>query len=293
MRPDFLSGAIDLHIHSGPDVIERIGTSIDIAIGARDAGMRAIVLKDHNFPSFTKAGLTDQVVDGLSVYGGITLNTTVGGLNERAARGAVAGGAKMLMFPTYDLAHTAYSTRLNRLQIGQSFGQPYIAIPIVDDDGRLTNAADAIVRIAAENPQVVLSNGHLGGSESVAVMERARECGAERLVIEHPNAHPDMFSSEELKRLRELGAKFSISYNPYNPVMGRRNMSEAVELINFLGSSSCNLITDGGQPYNAMPYVTMQMFCEMLLVEGIAVDDLVTMVKVNPALLLGLDPVDG
>ncbi|MDA8291714.1 MAG: DUF6282 family protein [Actinomycetota bacterium] len=292
MRPDFLTGAIDLHIHSGPDVVERIGTSIDIARSAADAGMRAIVLKDHAFPSFTKAVLTDQAVDGISVYGGIALNTTVGGLNVRSAKGAIAGGARVLMFPTYDLPHTANSTHRSRLQAEHGFGEPYVSTQIVDDDGRLTPESERIVEVAAENPHVILSNGHVEGRGAVPIMERARDLGATRLIVEHPNGHPDWFTEDELKRLIAAGAKFNISYNPYNPVMGKRSFREVVEIIQFLDPANCCLITDGGQPYNAMPHITLNVFCEMLYVEGVPLKDIMTMTKVTPALMLGLEPID-
>jgi len=290
-RPDFLHGAIDLHIHSGPDVTERIGTSVDIARAAAEAGMRAIVLKDHAYPSFTKAVLTDQVVDGISVYGGITLNTTVGGLSARSARGAVAGGAKVIMFPTFDLAHTAGSSHPSRLQREHAFGEDYVALQIVDSDGKPTDATKRVVEVAADNPDVILSNGHVAGAEAAPLMEWARERGVTRLVVEHPNGHPEWFTEEDLKRLLAVGAKFSLSYNPYNPVMGRRNFKELLDIIEFLGASNCSLITDGGQPYNAMPDITLNVFCEMLLAEGVPLHDIFQMTKITPALLLGLEPV--
>lgn len=290
-RPDFLTGAIDLHIHSGPDVTERIGTSIDIARAAADAGMAAICLKDHAYPSFTKAVLTDQAVDGIRVYGGITLNTTAGGLSARSARGAVAGGAKVIMFPTFDLAHTANNAHPSRLQAEHAFGERYVATQIVNKDGRPTEAAAAIVDVAAENSHVILSNGHVPGAEAAALMELAHERGVTRMVIEHPNGHPDWFSEDDLKRLVAAGAKFNLSYNPYNPIMAHRRFRECVELVEFLGVENCAIITDGGQPYNAMPHITYHVFCEMLYREGIKLDDIFVMAKRTPALLLGLTPV--
>lgn len=289
-RPDFLTGAIDGHIHSGPDVTVRIGTSIDIARGAAESGMAAIVLKDHVWPSFTKAILTDQAVDGIDVYGGICLNTTAGGLSARSVRGAVAGGTKVIMFPTFDLPHTAHSEHPSRLQREHAFGERYHPTQILEEDGSLTDKAAAIVDVCAENPDVVLSNGHVPGTESVAIMERARERGVTRMVIEHPNGHPDWFTEDELRRLVGLGVKFNISYNPYNAVMQQRRFRECVEMIEFLGPENCALITDSGQPYNAWPYITFNLFCEMLYREGVSLSDIFTMAKQTPALLLGREP---
>ena len=40
-----LDGAVDLHCHPYPDLVPRLADDIDIAMAARDAGMRALVLK--------------------------------------------------------------------------------------------------------------------------------------------------------------------------------------------------------------------------------------------------------
>lgn len=290
-RPEFLTGAIDLHIHSGPDVTDRIGTSIDIARGAADAGMSAIVLKDHAYPSFTKAVLTDQAVDGVNVYGGITLNTTSGGLSARSAHGAIVGGAKVVMFPTFDLAHTAESDHPSRLQKAHAFGEKFVALPIVDGQGQLTKQVNDVLEVVAQYPHVILSNGHVPGAETVALMDRAVELGVSKLVVEHPNGHPDWFTEDELKHLVQLGAAFNLSYNPYNPVMGARRFREAVEMIEFLGYTNCNLITDGGQSYNSMPHITLNTFSEMLYVEGVGLSEIFSMLKQSPAQLLDLEPV--
>jgi hypothetical protein len=42
-----LKNAIDMHIHCAPDSGPRYGDTVEIANIAREAGMRAIVVKDH------------------------------------------------------------------------------------------------------------------------------------------------------------------------------------------------------------------------------------------------------
>ena len=50
-----LAGAIDIHVHSAPDSVERSIDSIDVAKLALARGMRAIVLKSHYEPTATMA----------------------------------------------------------------------------------------------------------------------------------------------------------------------------------------------------------------------------------------------
>ena len=47
MREDLelLRGGIDIHVHSGPDLYPRIQDHVELALSARTAGMRALVIK--------------------------------------------------------------------------------------------------------------------------------------------------------------------------------------------------------------------------------------------------------
>lgn len=287
MRPDFLTGAIDLHVHSRPDVIPRLGTSIDIARAAARARMRAIVLKDHLFPSFLKAEVTQQAVPDIRVFGGITLNASVGGLNVQAVKGALMGGAKVVMFPTWDSQLYFKKPDKSRIQLQHSLGEAPKLVQVVGEDGKLFLEAERILGLLAEHPDVILSSGHLGPEEALPVVARARECGIRRIVIEHPNAGRH-FSEEDLLRLVSAGAILNISYNAYNPAVGKRDPKEAVEMIRTVGAEHCTLITDGGQPYSPMPAETMRVFSEILYHLGLTLEQIFTMTKINPALLLGL-----
>lgn len=66
----FLQGAIDFHIHSGPDTHPRYGSCLELARQARDAGLRAIVLKDQMTQSIHKAYFVNKYVEGIQAFGG-------------------------------------------------------------------------------------------------------------------------------------------------------------------------------------------------------------------------------
>ena len=286
-RPDFTTGAVDLHVHSGPDAIDRIGTSIDIARVAAELGMRAIVLKDHLFPSYTKAVLTDQAVDGIRVFGGITMNNTAGGISPRSVAAAIAGGARVVMCPTFDGIRYLDRPERGAIQVAHAFGfdiNPVFAAK----DGKVLPETEDVLQVVADNPNVLLSSGHLGPEEAIPVMERAAELGIRNKVIEHPNSS-DWFKDDDYKRLVDAGTSFNMSYNPYQPIMGRRNFDELLELIGKVGAENCTLITDGGQPYNPMPAITLNVMCEMLLFQGMSLEDITMMTKTRPAALLSLD----
>lgn len=295
-QPDFIRNAIDLHIHSEPDSNYRIGTSIDIAREAARAGMRAIVLKDHLFPSFTKAGLTDQVVEGIRVFGGITMNWSAGGLSVRSVRAAIFGGARVVMFPSYDSMRDATREPMSRNQTIQNFGAPRRAVEVVDANGEVVSDARDVMDVVAENKHVILSTGHLRPKEVVPVLQYATSVGIERIMLEHPNGMgSDAWSDEQIKAIKEAGGYFNMSYNSHNPIMGKRPFADLLTFIGRVGTENCTLITDGGQPYNPWPSTTMETFCRMLWAEGVPEEDIFTMVRDNPAKLLGLDeePTEG
>src|ERR1700682_4450570 len=98
---DPLVGAIDTHVHSAPDTIARKQDDIELARTAAAAGMRAIVLKSHHFPTADRAALAQRYVEGVIVLGGLVLNATAaGGLNPEAVRSAITVGGKVFWLPT-------------------------------------------------------------------------------------------------------------------------------------------------------------------------------------------------
>ena len=76
---ELLQGAVDIHIHHGPDLYPRIQDPIELAQDAKAAGMRAVCLKTHNFPTAPMALLARKVVPDIDIFGSIACNLEVGG----------------------------------------------------------------------------------------------------------------------------------------------------------------------------------------------------------------------
>ncbi|WP_243014991.1 DUF6282 family protein, partial [Brevibacillus borstelensis] len=74
-----LKGAIDIHVHSSPSIFPRSVNDLELAEQAKQAGMRAIVLKAHEESTVSRAKLVSKVVEGIEVYGSLVLNEYVGG----------------------------------------------------------------------------------------------------------------------------------------------------------------------------------------------------------------------
>src|SRR3981189_161730 len=137
-----LSGAIDMHAHADPDGTARKIDVIDLAKAAKESGMRAIVLKNHYEPTASLAYIVRKEVPGIEVFGGISLDLTVGGVNPAAVEWMtkVRGGyGRVIWLPTFDAEAQVKLTRQQR---------PFA--PVVRD-GKVVPEVAQVIAIAATN----------------------------------------------------------------------------------------------------------------------------------------------
>ena len=85
-----LRRAIDTHVHCGPDVRPRKTTAFELATAARQASMRALVLKNHHASTVALAAALSEALPGIRVLGGLVLNEAAGGWNSSAVEAALA-----------------------------------------------------------------------------------------------------------------------------------------------------------------------------------------------------------
>ena len=78
------------------DLYARIQDPIELAEDAKAAGMRAICIKRHNFPTAGIAALTRKVVPDFDVFGSLACNRQVGGVNPSAVEAAIKYGIRQL-----------------------------------------------------------------------------------------------------------------------------------------------------------------------------------------------------
>src|SRR6266581_9673853 len=143
-----LSGAIDMHAHADPDGVPRKLDAIDLARLVKERGMRAIVLKNHWEPTASLAYIVRKEVPGIEIFGGISLDLSVGGVNPAAVEWMTKGKGgygKVVWLPTYDSEN----------QAGRS-GRPFS--PVVRN-GVVTPEVSQVIAIAAKN-NLVLETGH-------------------------------------------------------------------------------------------------------------------------------------
>lgn len=272
--PDSIEGAIDLHVHSAPDVDARRFNDLELALEAKRAGMGAILIKSHQNSTVERAWLVSKVVTGIQVFGGLVLNDTVGGLNVAAVKLALAMGAKEIWMPTRSALN-------HRLYHGESGG-----ISVLDANGLLVPQAQAILQAMAQS-DCILSTGHLSPRESVALIHEARRCGVRKILVTHPEWEPTFFPFDQQKELAQLGnVWFERCFVSTTHLCGSVPFEVIERAIGEAGVETTVLSTDLGQPQTPPPAEGLRLYAERLRSSGFSPDHIHQMMCTNPAHLL-------
>ena len=274
-----LKGSIDMHAHYDPDLFA--ARKVDALKGAqiaREAGMRAIVLKNHQYGTAPLAAIISEVVPDIKVFGSICLNEEAGGLNPHIVETAAKLGAKIVWMPTqssnYDYMH-------NKMRTG--------GISILDDKGKLLPAVEKILDIVNKY-EMVVATGHLPVNEALMLVESAVKKGISKIVATHAFGwHVDTyFTVEQQRRMAEMGAFIEYCFVTTIPEDGI-DPKDMVAAIKAVGVEYCILSTDLGQADNPAPVEGMKRMITTMLTCGLTEKEIEIMVKTNPARLLELD----
>ena len=297
-EPDklLLRGVIDMHLHAAPCLYDRPFDEIECARQALAAGYRALVLKSIYAGNADRVELVRKVVPGIHLFGGMVLNHMVGGLNPAAVRSAIGFGAKVLWLPTVHAEnHIKYfgvptypwlAPRLRGLL--KDDVQP---ICVVDDRGALLPEMREIMDLAAD-ADLVVATGHVDSDEIFAVLGYAQDIGFGKVVCTHVGWHATDWPLDDLKRMADMGAYLEFTINPCMPARQQANPSDFAKNILAVGPEHCITSTDLGQRDNAHPVEGYRMFLRILLNNGLSLDDIDRVARVNPATLLDLPPVE-
>jgi hypothetical protein len=269
-----LKGLIDTHVHSGPDVRERKTTSYELARAARDASMRAIVLKNHHCSTVPLAAALSEALPGIVVRGGLVLNRAVGGWNVEAVDAALKMGATEIWMPTL----SAENERAFR-------GSPGTGMKALDPEGRLLlEVVDIVRRVARAG--AVLGTGHLSPSETAAVVAAAREEGVRAILVTHPEISFIAMPPETQRLLAGPGLFFERCFCRAGFHRDWRGMATDIRAG---GVESTVLATDLGQPDNLHPIEGLEVFVQRMTAEGFSPSEIERMTAANPAMVLGLE----
>jgi len=289
----FLQGAIDFHIHSGPDTHPRYAGCLELARQAREAGLRAIVLKDQMTQSIHKAYFINKYLGGIQAFGGITLNRLVGGYDIRTVEFACRSGAKVIWLATHDSGYTIEAAKKGHYDAiyvkAFSFGYPVEPLSVFNRERtELLPEVKKIIEIIA-GYGVILQTGHIDPEEALAVAGYCQKVGHKKLVITHVNSFLEEYRDEIIAELIQKGAFIELSYSDMVPRHARQDPKVCARLVDRFGSAHCIMESDLGTWENISPTEGLRCFCHYLVHCGVAPDAINLMVKENPARLLDLN----
>jgi len=291
-----LDGAVDLHVHPYPSPFPRRMDAAEAAQRAAGAGMRAIVVKSHHHDTaMDVAALREHGIasSGIDVFGGIALNTQVGGLNPHAVNLCLAMGGKVVWFPTIaSPKHIEHHREHPQLKF------PSLAVDLIPEepidvfangDGKLRPEVHEILTMIAE-ADAVLASGHMPAQSIIAVFEAAKEHGVRRMIVNHPNFVIEA-TKDEVKKLADLGALIEHSLCMYDEESSFHNwqIDTLVDWIRWVGPERSSLGSDLGQAGNPFPADSFRKICSRLLEAGMTEREVRMHVADNPARLLGVD----
>ncbi len=259
--------------------MERRFDALEAARYAQGAGMRAIVLKSHDYPTAALAHVLNKVVAGMTVFGSIALDFPVGGLNVHALEVSAKLGAKVVWMPTLSSANDM-----------KKRGRSGEGLSLLDEEGNLLKVVMELLGII-KRYEMVLATGHVSAPESFALVAAARREGITRIVITHPLVKTvgAYLSLEEQRQLAEMGAFIEHTCHLIMPIKHRLEPVRVTEVIKAIGAERCIITSDLGQARNPAPAEGMRMMIAAMLEAGLSEREMEQVIKRNPSNLLGLD----
>jgi hypothetical protein len=283
------AGVIDMHVHSHPDVFGRNMDDIDVAQLAKARGMRGLLLKNHVAETASRAALVMKVVPGVEVFGGIVLNKAVGGINPDAVEWmhrTYGGRGKVVWLPTFESDKHV-----------KTLSKPDAVGLVVAPNGQVTPPMEAILKIIARE-NLVLATGHIHPEEIIAVVKKGRELGVRNFVITHGLTNVPGLTMAQAKEVTQMGAVIEVCFlqflaGPNAPLpflthWTQINAKHVAQAVKELGATGVLISSDLGQSGNMVHPDGLEAAIAAMKKEGISDADIDTMMRKNPARLLGL-----
>lgn len=285
--PDYalLEGAVDVHVHTAPDLVERFQSDVALAHAVQDAGMRGAVVKSHVVPTAGRVDLANEALGEQVLYGGVALNGSVGGVNPDAAEVALDLGARFVWLPTawsHNHASQARDADVERF-VGQRVPDADEELHVADD-GDLTPETQRVVDLVADH-DAVLGTGHVHPDAIETVVDACADAGA-RCLVNHPFFRVLDLSVERQAALADRGAVMEFCGYAVQSTEGH-TVERVAAAVERLGPENCLVATDFGQASNP-PVEGLARFASALVDAGLDRETVRQLLCETPADVLGL-----
>jgi hypothetical protein len=230
---------------------------------------------------------------GISAFGTIALNHSVGGLNPVAVEIAGRSGNKIVWMPTVDAANETagrsdgpsdklpFWAKIQRELSAQGISPP--PMTVLGDDGKLNEPARRCLERIGKH-DMILATGHLGRKEIYQLVKTGKEMGLKRVMVTHAEFPSQNLSIQEQVELANLGATiehcFTTMYTNKAP------WDVFFESVRQVGPERVILSTDLGQTINPPVAEGFAMFAQKMLDAGFSKADVRRMAVTNPTAIV-------
>nr|WP_288826597.1 DUF6282 family protein [uncultured Clostridium sp.] len=261
-----LGGIIDMHVHSNPDIRHRAYDDFELMEAAIKVGARAIVIKTHQGTTVDRAYLCNQHNklthngdNNFTMYGSVTLNRQIGGINPAAVESGLKLGAKVIWLPTQ-------SARNHKLKMNQSTDD---CIDVIRDSKIVPELRDIFELVKDHN--AVLATAHISPEECFQVVEAARDAGVKKIVVTHPEWWlVGMDITDQVRIVKDYGVILEHCFaQPLGGGKYKSNLPVNLEAIKECGYRNVMVSTDGGQVENPNWEIAMEQYMQYLVDNGI------------------------
>ena len=281
-----LKGVIDMHVHSNPDIRHRAYDDFELMEAGIRSGARAIVIKTHQGTTVDRAYLCNRhnelVHHGdsdFTMFGSITLNRQMGGINPSAVESGLKLGGKVVWLPTQ-------SARNGKIQLDQ----PVDGCVDVLRDGKIVPELKDVFQLIKDF-DVVIGTGHISPEESFRVVEAARDAGIRKIVITHPEWWlVGMSLDDQIRIVKDYDVILEHCFaQPMGGGKYKSNLPANLDAIKACGYKNVMVSTDGGQVENPHWEIALAQYIGYLADHGIPQDEIHYMTHTIQAGLLGLE----
>lgn len=275
-----LKSAIDIHVHQAPDSVARSIDADDLARLAKQMGMRGLVMKNHWEPTASLAFMVRKQVPGLEVFGGVTQDLAVGGINLEAVKHMVATTGhygRVVWLPTFD----------NDTPAKREKNLPRVP---VSKDGALLPSVVELIGWIGQHKDLLLETGHVSPEEGLMVIAEAKRAGVQHIVVTHAL---DMgWTIPQMQQAASQGAYLEFVYHSTFGAHQSEKLKTFADAMRAVGPAHCIMATDLGEANPDQPLEPQGFldFMRAMQTQGLSVADIDRMSKTNPALALGLAP---
>ena len=281
-----LKGVIDMHVHSNPDIRRRAYDDFELMEAAIRAGARAIVIKTHQGTTVDRAYLCNrhnelihQGKNDFTMFGSITLNSQMGGINPYAVESGLKLGGKVVWLPTQ-------SARNTKIKMNQSTKG---CVDVFKDGKPVSELLDVFQLI--KDFDVVLGTGHISPEECFRMVEAARDAGVKKIVVTHPEWWlVGMTLEDQIRIVKDYDVILEHCFaQPMGGGKYKSNLPMNLEAIKACGYKNVMVSTDGGQVENPNWEIALAQYIGYLADHGISQDKIHYMTHTIQARLLGLE----